>query len=145
MVKKENTKIFQKRPLVKMRFDHIKIYTKEKFHRNWTWLCWRSPRYAQNSIKWNSYIWDPNMITERNVVIAAKQKKKKQIQFFEEQAFSYLLLKSKFGYNISWANPLRSLWYLIKYFWNLTSALHQVRITYFWLGMFISRAPYDYQ
>ena len=34
MVKKENTKIFQKRQLVKMRFDDIKIYTKEKFHRN---------------------------------------------------------------------------------------------------------------
>ena len=43
-----------------------------------------------------------NMITERNVVTAAKQEqKKKQIQFFEEQAFSYLLLKSKFGYNTS--------------------------------------------
>ena len=43
----------------------------------------------------------PNMITERNVVIAAMQEQKKQIQFFEEQAFSYLLLKSKFGYNTS--------------------------------------------
>ena len=41
------------------------------------------------------------MITERNVVIAAMQEQKKQIQFFEEQAFSYLLLKSKFGYNTS--------------------------------------------
>ena len=39
----------------------------------------------------------PNMITERNVAIAAMQEQKKQIQFFEEQAFSYLLLKSKFG------------------------------------------------
>lgn len=44
----------------------------------------------------------PNMITERNVVIAAMQEqKKKKTQLFEEQAFSYLLLKSKFGYNIS--------------------------------------------
>lgn len=144
MVNKENTKIFQKRQL---KWDSIILKLIQK--KNFTGIKHgfvEDPLGMHRTPSNETLISEiPNMITERNVVIAAMQEQKKQIQFFEEQAFSYLLLKSKFGYNTSWANPLRALWYLIKYFWNLTSALHQVRITYFWLGMFISRAPYDYQ
>ena len=91
----------------------------------------------------------PYIINNENIIIILGQGKKLvsvlSDELCEEQAFSYSLSKSKFGYKAPRDIPKVLLGTFIKGCSTLINTLHQMQSIYFLLALYISNATYIHQ